>query len=92
MRQPRPVASGYAAGFAGVLAYINGLLPRNEHIGQAFREERPVFPEIAIRELVANALIHQPGVRLRSSNRSAAAQGEAEEDALEAEEQSARSG
>ena len=28
-------------------------------IGQALREERPMYPEIAIRELVANALIHQ---------------------------------
>lgn len=50
---------GYACGFQGMLTYINGLLPRNEHIGQAFREERPMYPEIAIRELVANALIHQ---------------------------------
>ena len=50
---------GYAAGFKGLVEYIDGLLPRNEHIGQAFREERPLYPSIAIRELVANALIHQ---------------------------------
>lgn len=50
---------GYASGFEGVLAYLNGLLPRNEHIGQALREEHPMYPELAIRELVANALIHQ---------------------------------
>lgn len=50
---------GYASGFEGLVGYINGLLPRNEHIGQALREERPLFPELAIRELVANALIHQ---------------------------------
>ena len=30
---------GYAVGFEGLLTYINGLLPRNEHIGQALREE-----------------------------------------------------
>jgi len=50
---------GYANGFAGLIRYINGLLPQNEHIGEAFREARPLFPELAIRELVANALIHQ---------------------------------
>ncbi|WMT86688.1 putative DNA binding domain-containing protein [Pelagibacterium sp. 26DY04] len=50
---------GYAAGFEGLISYINGLLPRNEHIGQALRVEHPLFPELAIRELVANALIHQ---------------------------------
>jgi ATP-dependent DNA helicase RecG len=34
-------------------------LPRNEHIGQALRKEVAVYPELALRELVANALIHQ---------------------------------
>src|ERR1700722_7444665 len=34
-------------------------LPRSEEIGQALRREVRVYPEIAIRELVANALIHQ---------------------------------
>ncbi|MCW5721351.1 MAG: putative DNA binding domain-containing protein [Devosia sp.] len=50
---------GYAAGFEGLISFINGLLPKNEHIGQALRVEHPLFPELAIRELVANALIHQ---------------------------------
>ena len=50
---------GYAVGFEGLLGYINGLLPKNEHIGQALREAHPLFPELAIRELIANALIHQ---------------------------------
>jgi ATP-dependent DNA helicase RecG len=50
---------GYASGFEALISYINGLLPENEHIGQAFRQEDRVYPEIAIRELVANALIHQ---------------------------------
>ncbi len=51
--------TGYAVGFQGLVDYLNGLLPRNEHIGAALREARPLFPELAIRELVANALIHQ---------------------------------
>lgn len=50
---------GYAVGFEGLVTHLNGLLPKNEHIGAAFREVRPLFPELAIRELVANALIHQ---------------------------------
>lgn len=50
---------GYASGFEGLVSYINNLLPQNEHIGAAFREAQPLFPELAIRELVANALIHQ---------------------------------
>ena len=50
---------GYASGFKGLVDYIDDLLPRNEHIGKAFREDQPLYPSIAIRELVANALIHQ---------------------------------
>lgn len=52
-------AKGYAVGFEGLIGYINGRLPSNEEIGQALRREVPVYPEIAIRELVANALVHQ---------------------------------
>ena len=50
---------GYAVAFESLVGVINGLLPKNEHIGEALREAHPLFPEIAIRELVANALIHQ---------------------------------
>ncbi len=52
-------AKGYANGFEGLLSYINGLLPANEVVGQAIRREVPMFPPLAVRELVANALIHQ---------------------------------
>ena len=50
---------GYASGFEGLLEFINQFLPQNEYIGQALRQTRPLFPSLAIRELVANALIHQ---------------------------------
>lgn len=50
---------GYAVGLEGLVGYINALLPKNEQIGQALREEHPLFPERSLRELVANALIHQ---------------------------------
>lgn len=38
---------------------LRSLLPSNEVIGQALRKTVPMFPELAVRELVANALIHQ---------------------------------
>jgi len=50
---------GYAPGFTGLISFINEVLPQNEAIGQALRTEVRMYPEIAIRELVANALIHQ---------------------------------
>ena len=50
---------GYAVGFQGLVEFVNGLVPSNEVIEQALRREVKIFPEIAVRELVANALIHQ---------------------------------
>lgn len=50
---------GYACGFKGLISFITNLLPSNEVIGQALRKEVPMFPELAIRELIANAIIHQ---------------------------------
>ncbi len=50
---------GYAVGFEGLIDYIKTFLPSNEEIGKAFRKEVPMYPELAIRELVANAIIHQ---------------------------------
>ncbi len=50
---------GYAVGFEGLVGFINSQLPANEVIGQALRTETRMYPEIAIRELVANALVHQ---------------------------------
>ncbi|HEY0762434.1 MAG TPA: ATP-binding protein [Pyrinomonadaceae bacterium] len=58
-KREKPGLKGYAAGFAGAIRYINSQLPTNEHVGEALREEVPMYPPIAIRELVANALIHQ---------------------------------
>ncbi|MCH7228230.1 ATP-binding protein [Haloferula sp. A504] len=55
----KPGTKGYAVGFQGLVEFINGLVPSNEVIEQALRREVKMFPEIAVRELVANALIHQ---------------------------------
>lgn len=58
-RREQEGSKGYACGFEGLIGYINGLLPANEVIEQALRRSVPMFPELAVRELVANALIHQ---------------------------------
>jgi predicted HTH transcriptional regulator len=50
---------GYALGFEGLVDWVNSQLPANEEIGKALRKDMRMYPEIAIRELVANALIHQ---------------------------------
>jgi len=50
---------GYAAGFENLITYINNVLPSNEVINTALRADVKMYPEEAIRELVANALIHQ---------------------------------
>ena len=50
---------GYAVGFEGLVDYISSNLPVNEEIGKALRKDIPMYPPIAIREFVANALIHQ---------------------------------
>lgn len=52
-------AKGYANGFEGLITFINSMLPSNELMGKALRKTVPMFPELAVRELVANALIHQ---------------------------------
>lgn len=52
-------AKGYAVGFSGLIEFVTALLPQNEVIGAAFRKEVKMFPDEAVRELVANALVHQ---------------------------------
>lgn len=50
---------GYASGFEGLVEYIMNELPENEIIESALRRKVKIYPNIAIREFVANALIHQ---------------------------------
>ncbi len=50
---------GYAVGFRGVVHFVMSQLPQNEVVEAAIRREVKLIPEIAVRELVANALIHQ---------------------------------
>ena len=58
-RLDQTVGEGYAVGFQGLVRFIMAQLPQNEIIEDALRKEMKLVPEITIRELVANALIHQ---------------------------------
>ncbi len=58
-RKEHPGRMGYAIGFEGLIAFVDAMLPHSEVIKKALRTETSIYPEIAIRELVANALIHQ---------------------------------
>jgi len=53
------IDKGYGSGFEELIASINIILPSNEEIQNALRKTVPMFPELAVRELVVNALIHQ---------------------------------
>jgi ATP-dependent DNA helicase RecG len=55
----QPGIKGYATGFRELVHFTMSQLPQNEIIEDALRKEVKLVPEIAIRELVANALIHQ---------------------------------
>lgn len=57
--QEREFPGGYAAIFGPALEYLLGVLPKNEVLGDALRKSVPMFPPLAVRELLANALIHQ---------------------------------
>ena len=52
-------SKGYAVGFEGLLGFVDALLPAAEVINGALREKKTAYPQLAIREAVGNALIHQ---------------------------------
>jgi len=54
-----PANRGYATSFEAAVAYINSQVEQNESIEQALRTKVKMYPAIAIRELVGNAIIHQ---------------------------------
>jgi ATP-dependent DNA helicase RecG len=55
----RQAQLGYAIGLPRLLKYIMDLLPVSETVQKAVRVEVKLYPELALRELLANALIHQ---------------------------------
>lgn len=50
---------GYAVGFQRLVAFVMGQLPQNEVVEDALRKEVKLVPEIVMREILANALVHQ---------------------------------
>lgn len=50
---------GYAIDFESVVDYVDSQVPKNEEIKKSLRKEVSMYPTLAIRELIANALIHQ---------------------------------
>jgi ATP-dependent DNA helicase RecG len=50
---------GYAVGFQSLIQFVMAQLPQNEVLAGAIRQEHKLVPEIVIRELIANALVHQ---------------------------------
>jgi predicted HTH transcriptional regulator len=50
---------GYAVGFPGMLKYIGGRLPKEERYEKGVRKVVPKYSTTAVREILANALIHQ---------------------------------
>jgi predicted HTH transcriptional regulator len=50
---------GYALSFQRMLLFVESLLPTSEVIEQALRQKKTMYPELALREIIANAVIHQ---------------------------------
>lgn len=50
---------GYAVGFKSLVDFVHSSAAQNRFIEEAVREEVKMFPKQALRELIANALIHQ---------------------------------
>ena len=53
------IDEGYASSFDKTIQMIMGLLPATDTIIDGIRKVSPRYPEIVVRELLANALIHQ---------------------------------
>ena len=52
-------SKGYALSLFEIVDYLNDQLPQNEEIGRVLRTKVRMFPDMAIRELIINALMHQ---------------------------------
>ena len=50
---------GYALAFDEIITYIMSMLPQEETIETALRQEFIMFPEKAVREILGNMIIHQ---------------------------------
>jgi len=58
-REDKPGIRGYAVGFESLVDFVHSAAPLNRSVEQVVREEIKMFPKQALRELIANALVHQ---------------------------------
>jgi ATP-dependent DNA helicase RecG len=58
-REDKTGNRGYAVGFEGLIDFVHSAAPQNRFIEEVMREEVKMFPKQALRELIANALVHQ---------------------------------
>ncbi|MEJ2794962.1 ATP-binding protein [Iodobacter sp. LRB] len=58
-REDKTGQRGYAVGFESLVDFVHSSAPRNHMVEQVLREEVKMFPKQALRELIANALVHQ---------------------------------
>jgi ATP-dependent DNA helicase RecG len=50
---------GYVVAFDGLIEFVHSAAPQNHFVEQVVREEVKMFPKQVLRELIANALVHQ---------------------------------
>ena len=50
---------GYILCLPQIMQYLSDILPANEEIGRVFRQTHKLYPEMSLRELIVNALVHQ---------------------------------
>ena len=51
--------AGYATSFDEIVRHVMAITPQRESIDGAIRRQETAFPEIAVRELLANTMVHQ---------------------------------
>lgn len=58
-KQEEEFTQGYALSYEQVIRHIETVIPRREVIVDGIKKQQLSFPDIAIRELVANMIVHQ---------------------------------
>ncbi|MEG2459258.1 MAG: ATP-binding protein, partial [Raoultibacter sp.] len=59
MVRERTSAKGYACDFESAIEFLMAIVPARERIDSALRQKQTEYPDLAIRETLANTLIHQ---------------------------------
>ena len=59
IQKEEPFKQGYAVCFENIVRYVNALLPSNEDVNAVQLSTKSKFPLPAVREAIANSLIHQ---------------------------------